>query len=127
MSSIFIFLYVFSFVKLLMESNFLGAAIVFVVFIAHISLIPVYRHYKKDKTKKLVAKILNEDLKEPFININTAPVYVLEELPDFSTVQAKKIRWIKRHNGAYKSMEDFYEKLELPKETQLKIEKVAYC
>ena len=65
---------------------------------------PLYKKIKKENIKK---EIIN---KTALININKAPWWIIEELPGFKSVSAKKAVWIRKHNGKYLSKEDFYTK-----------------
>ena len=47
---------------------------------------------------------------KPFVNVNRAAWYVLQELPHIDRVQAKNITWIRKHNGLYSSLDDFFKK-----------------
>lgn len=74
------------------------------------------------RTKKLVEKY-NENPDsdiEPFVNVNRADWYVIQELPFLSRVQAKKVVWMRRHNGLYSSLEDFFKKNDINDEEQKK-------
>lgn len=62
-----------------------------------------------------------DDKIEPFVNINRADWYVIQELPSISRVQAKKAVWMRKHNGWYSSLEDFFKKNGIYDEEQKKL------
>lgn len=87
-------------------------SIVLILGILMVALIPVFQKNKIDET----ANLIKNNVKEPFININKAPWYVLAELPHIERVEAKRIVYIRKHYGAYKSFDDFFEKMNIKSE-----------
>ena len=70
-------------------------------------------------------KLKKENIKQQIknntaqININKAPWWIIEELPGFKSVNAKKVVWIRKHNGKYISKEDFFKKNDIKDKTFL--------
>ena len=72
----------------------------------------IIRKIKIKNAKKKVEQFeKNPDLKiEPFVNVNRDDWYVIQELPVLTRVQAKKVVWMRKHNGWYTSLDDFFNK-----------------
>ncbi len=71
-----------------------------------LALVPVYKKIRKSSIKNHIKNFPNT----PVLNVNRASWWELEELPGILKVQAKKIVWIRKHNGIYKSKDDFFTK-----------------
>ncbi len=56
------------------------------------------------------AKKAIENLQNPSVNVNKEPFYIIQQLPGFNKVSAKKAVWIRKKNGKYLSKEDFFVK-----------------
>lgn len=82
---------------------------IFLWILAGIIIIAANSLYKKIKKAGIKRHIKNYPNK-PVLNVNKAPWWQLEELPGILRVQAKKIVWIRKHNGNYTSKRDFFEK-----------------
>ncbi len=82
-----------------------------------IALIPTFI---KNKKKSLRKKIENKP-KKPVVNVNKAPWYILEELPEINKIQAKKIVYIRRHLGKFENVQDFCNKVVLTDSQKEKI------
>lgn len=87
-----------------------------------ISLIPQVKKMRKEKVRLKIAS----NPEDPLINVNKAPWYILEELPEIDRVMAKRIVYIRNHYGKYTSVEDFFEKLNINTNQRSKIEKIIY-
>lgn len=95
---------------LIVRSQNALAIFLFIVFgIAVLSLIPYYRKKKKEKIEKNIKQNPDKEI----INVNKASWWEFECLPEVSRVQAKKMVWIRNHNGRYISKEDFLNKNEI--------------
>ena len=70
------------------------------------------RKFQIKKAKKNVEHFEQNPTDEfkPYIDVNRHDWYVLQELPNITRVQAKKIVWMRKHNGWYKSFDDFFYK-----------------
>ena len=68
-----------------------------------IFIIMLFPFYKKIRKQKIANKLVK-------VNVNRASWWEIEELPGFNRVNAKKVIWIRKHNGKYLSKEDFYKK-----------------
>lgn len=66
----------------------------------------LYKKIKKDSIKNQIKNYPDR----PVLDVNKAPWWQLEELPGILRVQAKKIVWIRKHNGKYTSKKDFFDK-----------------
>lgn len=100
-----------------------GFGILFLLFgVIIIALIPVFQKFQKQKARVLIEK----GCEKPFVNINKAPWYILEELPLIERVVAKRIVYIRRHYGNYTSIKDFFEKLDIKEQQQKEIEKIIF-
>ena len=100
--SIFLYFALLGFIISLNESLYIILWIIFGILI--LSLVPVVLKIKIEKVKQ---GIKNNSIK---ININKACWQEIEQLPDFTPVKAKKAVWIRKHNGFYSSLEEFFEK-----------------
>lgn len=103
--------------------NYIYIAAVVVFGLAVLVLMKIIKVVSIKKTKKAVA-VLSANKKaniSPFINVNRAKWYIFQELPGFSRAAAKKVIWIKRHNGLYTSVEDFFGKNEIKDEDTRKV------
>ncbi len=84
-----------------------------------IALFPTYRNSRIETAKNLIQ---NPD-GQPFININKDPWYIIAVLPNIERVAAKRAVYIRRHYGNYKSLEDFFEKMNIKAEDRESISK----
>ncbi len=113
MSHFLLFFYVALFIYAIKSENDLYFAGVILLGVLSIFIFKQLRKISINKTRKLADKINNcsgdADTK-PFVNVNKSHWSIFEQLPGFSRVQAKKVLWIKRHNGPYKSVDDFLDK-----------------
>jgi len=107
---------VFLYLVLLCRSIIIGdwtyKIIMVVVGILFVLIVFGIRKFQIKNAKKKVA-LFEQNPKakvKPFINVNRHNWYVLQELPHISRVQAKKIVWMRKHNGWYTSLEDFFKK-----------------
>ena len=53
-----------------------------------------------------------------FVNINKDSWEYFNELPGFSSVEAKRAVWLRKHSGKYKSIADFFEKNNVKEENK---------
>ena len=107
---IFLIIYSYFFFYYLLTNNYIYFSGIVLIGIAAIIYLKILKNISIKKTKKIVKELLEDNKKEikPFINVNRANWYIFQELPGFTRVSAKKVIWIKRHNGFYKSIEDFF-------------------
>lgn len=117
--SILVAIYVFLTIEAFLHLGF-GAGLMFAGFgVVIIALLPTFKKMQKQKVQKMI----EEDRENPFINVNKAPYYILEELPSIERVLAKRIVYIRRHHGKYQSVEDFFEKLGIREQEQRELRK----
>ena len=57
-----------------------------------------------------IKEVCPDVIVQPFVNINRADWYIIQELPYLSRAQAKKVVWMRKHNGWYSSLDDFFKK-----------------
>lgn len=107
--------------------SFVSGNVVFIVSMIAVGIlfaltVVAVRKLSIKRTKKLVEKYNeNPDMDvEPFVNVNRADWYVIQELPFLSRVQAKKVVWLRKHNGLYSSLDDFFKKNNINDEEQKK-------
>lgn len=102
---------------LIVRSQNVAAIFAFIALgIAVLSLIPYYRKIKKE----IIAKNIKHNSDKEAVNVNKASWWEFECLPGISRVQAKKMVWIRNHNGRYISKEDFLNKNEIKNKEAIK-------
>ncbi len=81
---------------------------------------------KVKKASETLSKNIDADVK-PFVDVNRINWKILQYLPGFSRVTAKKIVWLRKHNGLYSSVDNFLIRNGISDEkTQLMLKKIVY-
>ena len=93
-----------------------NAIAIYSILVIGILILVSYPIYRKNKKENIKQEVKNKTAK---INVNRAPWWIIEELPGFKSVDAKKVVWIRKHNGKYKSKEDFFLKNNIKNQDKL--------
>ena len=109
-----LFLYIIILCRSIIIGDWLYKILVLVAGVVLILSICGIRKLKVMSVKEQIEKFeQNPDAEiSPFVNVNRDDWFVFQELPHINRVQAKKIVWIRKHNGWYASLEDFFKKNE---------------
>lgn len=126
---LFLVLYFVLLIYTLKMQNYIYLAIVILFGISIIVLYYVLINMSVKRVKK-ASEILSENIDadiKPFVNVNRINWKILQHLPGFSRVTAKKIVWLRKHNGLYSSVDNFLTRNGISDEkTQLMLKKIVY-
>lgn len=106
---------------------YLAIVIIFGIFIIALYYVLINMSVKRvKKASEILSENIDADIK-PFVNVNRINWKILQHLPGFSRVTAKKIVWLRKHNGLYSSVDNFLTRNGISDEkTQLMLKKIVY-
>ncbi len=118
-----VFIYLVFLFRSFVSGNIIYIISTIVVGILFVLTVLLIRKLSINKTKRIVEKYRNnpEDKIEPFVNVNRDDWYIIQELPGLSRVQAKKVVWMRKQNGWYSSLDDFFKKNDIYDEEHKKL------
>ena len=124
-TSILTIIFTFFIVTSIIEKNYIMAIIIAVLGILILISVPYIRKHQIDSIKEEVKHSLEKNLKQTVININKHPWYILELLPGFDRISAKRAVWLRGKYGQYTSIQDFFDKNNVKDEYKQQIMLIA--
>lgn len=109
----------------LINKNYLLTIILIVAGIIVLSITPLIRRKITEATKEEVKQALKENTKQAIININKHPWYIIELLPGFDRISAKRAVFLRHKFGKYKDIQDFFDKNNIKEEFKNQIMLIA--
>ena len=130
MHNIFFLLIAFLVTDFIITKNYILLIVAIIVGSFYFSVYPIILKNRKKHVKELISKVFkeNNDTEEikPFINLNKEDWQILEEIPFFNRVTAKKAVWLRRRFGKYTSIQDFGQKNGLSNENIDVLRQIAF-
>lgn len=130
MHNIFFLLIAFLVTDFIITKNYILLIVAIIVGLFYFSVYPIILKNRKKNVKELISKVFkeNNDTEEikPFINLNKEDWQILEEIPFFNRVTAKKAVWLRRRFGKYTSIQDFGQKNGLSNENIDVLHQIAF-
>lgn len=130
MHNIFFLLIAFLVTDFIITKNYILLIVAIIVGLFYFSVYPIILKNRKKNVKELISKVFkeNNDTEEikPFINLNKEDWQILEEIPFFNRVTAKKAVWLRRRFGKYTSIQDFGQKNGLSNENIDVLRQIAF-
>ena len=130
MRALIVAIYIITMFYFLFRGFYAMSGAMLVLGIIFILCLPVHKKRSIENAKRRIVSALRKKSKgeviKPFIEVNSAPWYVLAELPGVSIEMAKQAVELRKHNGAFPSIVVFIALLHIKQIYAEHIKAVAY-
>ena len=124
-TNILIIIFFFFITTAIIEKHYIFAGIVIALGILLLCAIPYIKKHQTEEIKEKVTQALQQNTKISIINVNKHPWYILELLPGFERISAKRAVWLRYKYGKYENIQDFFDKNTVKEEYKQQISLIA--